>query len=84
MAIVKNINEETRQAWLLKTLQALPVGARILDAGAGELKKTASIAATWIMFPKISLDTKARGASGRGFANQRLGYVADRSGQRHH
>ena len=36
--MLKNINEETRQAWLSKTLQALPDGARILDAGAGELK----------------------------------------------
>jgi SAM-dependent methyltransferase len=38
MAIVKNINEEARQAWLSKTLLALPAGIRILDAGAGELK----------------------------------------------
>lgn len=34
----KNINENNRQAWLNKTLTALPAGARILDAGAGELK----------------------------------------------
>ena len=31
-------NEESRQAWLARTLAALPVGARILDAGAGELR----------------------------------------------
>lgn len=34
----KNINEINRQAWLKKTLAALPAGLRILDAGAGELK----------------------------------------------
>lgn len=34
----KNINELNRQAWLKQTLGALPKGARILDAGAGELK----------------------------------------------
>jgi ubiquinone/menaquinone biosynthesis C-methylase UbiE len=36
--LIKNINEINRQAWLKKTLTALPKGARILDAGAGELK----------------------------------------------
>lgn len=34
----QNINEENRQVWLKKTLSALPRGARILDAGAGELR----------------------------------------------
>jgi len=34
----KNINEENRQVWLSKRLGALSPGARILDAGAGELK----------------------------------------------
>lgn len=34
----RNINEENRQAWLRKTLAALPKGIRILDAGAGELR----------------------------------------------
>lgn len=34
----KNINEANRQAWLAKTLRGLPAGARLLDAGAGELK----------------------------------------------
>ena len=34
----RDINEETRQAWLKKTLSVLPQGARILDAGAGELR----------------------------------------------
>ena len=33
----RNVNEETRQAWLKKTLASLPAGCRILDAGAGEL-----------------------------------------------
>lgn len=33
----KNHNELNRQAWLKRTLAALPSGARILDAGAGEL-----------------------------------------------
>lgn len=35
---IKNINEINRQAWLKQTLTALPKGARLLDAGAGELK----------------------------------------------
>ena len=34
----KYINEIDRQAWLKQILTALPKGARILDAGAGELK----------------------------------------------
>jgi SAM-dependent methyltransferase len=38
MSLFKNDNEANRQAWLSKTLKALPAGARILDAGAGELK----------------------------------------------
>lgn len=33
-----NLNELNRQAWLKQTLGALPKGARVLDAGAGELK----------------------------------------------
>lgn len=33
-----NINEINRQAWLKKILGALPKGARVLDAGAGELR----------------------------------------------
>jgi ubiquinone/menaquinone biosynthesis C-methylase UbiE len=38
MNLLRNINEESRQSWLAKTIQALPKGTRILDAGAGELK----------------------------------------------
>lgn len=38
MKLYTNINEENRQAWLKKTLCALPQGSRILDAGAGELR----------------------------------------------
>jgi len=34
-------NDSTRQEWLRKTLGALPSGARILDAGAGELRNRA-------------------------------------------
>lgn len=34
----KNTNETNRQQWLARTLSALPQGARLLDAGAGELK----------------------------------------------
>lgn len=37
----KNINEANRQAWLAKTLAALPAGARLLDAGTGELRNHA-------------------------------------------
>jgi ubiquinone/menaquinone biosynthesis C-methylase UbiE len=36
-----DLNELPRQAWLKKTLSALPAGSRILDAGAGELKNRA-------------------------------------------
>jgi ubiquinone/menaquinone biosynthesis C-methylase UbiE len=32
-----NINHDTRQAWIKKTLASLPAKARLLDAGAGEL-----------------------------------------------
>ena len=35
---LKDFNETNRQDWLRKTLSALPKGARLLDAGAGELK----------------------------------------------
>jgi SAM-dependent methyltransferase len=38
MGIFQNLNEVTRQAWLAKTLHALPENSRILDAGAGELQ----------------------------------------------
>jgi SAM-dependent methyltransferase len=34
----RNVNEEARQEWLGKTLSTLASGARILDAGAGELR----------------------------------------------
>ncbi|MFT4941778.1 MAG: SAM-dependent methyltransferase [Paraglaciecola sp.] len=36
--LFKNINEIDRQCWLKQTLAALPTAARLLDAGAGELK----------------------------------------------
>ena len=36
--LYRDINEENRQVWLRKTLSALPQGARILDACAGELR----------------------------------------------
>jgi SAM-dependent methyltransferase len=36
--LYRNINEENRQAWLGKKLSCLTKGARILDAGAGELR----------------------------------------------
>lgn len=36
--IAADINEMSRQAWLKKILAELPKGARLLDAGAGELK----------------------------------------------
>lgn len=35
--LYKSTNEENRRAWLGKTLRSLPKGARLLDAGAGEL-----------------------------------------------
>lgn len=38
MGIFDNPNETNRQAWLAKALGELTAGARILDAGAGELK----------------------------------------------
>jgi len=36
--LYRNMNEENRQGWLKKTPSGLPQGARILDAGAGELR----------------------------------------------
>jgi SAM-dependent methyltransferase len=43
MAVIfrREVNESARQEWLKKTLAALPAGARLLDAGAGELKNRA-------------------------------------------
>lgn len=38
MKIYKNINEINRQDWLKRKLTNLPVGFRILDAGAGQLR----------------------------------------------
>jgi SAM-dependent methyltransferase len=38
MLFYRNINEESRNIWLKKTLAAIPVGSRLLDAGAGELR----------------------------------------------
>jgi len=35
---LKDFNEINRQAWLQQTIATVPQGARILDAGAGELK----------------------------------------------
>ena len=35
---IKDVNEIQRQAWLKQTLAFVPKGARLLDAGAGELK----------------------------------------------
>jgi SAM-dependent methyltransferase len=36
--MIKNVNEINRQIWLKNTLSSLPYGARLLDAGAGELQ----------------------------------------------
>jgi len=36
--MIKNINEDNRQAWLQQVMGKLPEGSRVLDAGAGELK----------------------------------------------
>lgn len=36
--LIKDVNELSRQDWIRKTILALPSGARLLDAGAGELK----------------------------------------------
>jgi ubiquinone/menaquinone biosynthesis C-methylase UbiE len=38
MKLFEDINETTRQVWLQETLAKIPVGLRLLDAGAGELK----------------------------------------------
>ena len=37
-SVIGTKNEETRQRWLKKTLQLIPKGSKILDAGAGELR----------------------------------------------
>lgn len=36
--LLLNANEDGRNAWLQKTLRAIPPGLRLLDAGAGELR----------------------------------------------
>ena len=36
--MLSNTNDSSRQAWLKRAIAALPAGARILDAGAGELR----------------------------------------------
>jgi len=36
--LYKNVNDESRQAWLKKVLAEIPHGKRLLDAGAGELR----------------------------------------------
>lgn len=41
MRLFKNTNELNRQVWLQQKLKSLPSGARILDAGAGELRNKA-------------------------------------------
>jgi SAM-dependent methyltransferase len=38
MGLLSNPNETNRQAWLRQILSGLPAGARLLDAGAGELQ----------------------------------------------
>jgi SAM-dependent methyltransferase len=38
MSLLSNPNETNRQAWLRQILTDLPAGARLLDAGAGELQ----------------------------------------------
>lgn len=38
MSLLSNPNETNRQAWLRQILSGLPAGARLLDAGAGELQ----------------------------------------------
>lgn len=38
MSVFVDINERNRQSWLKQTLAELPIGATLLDAGAGELK----------------------------------------------
>lgn len=42
MALLQNFNEQTRQACLEQVLTSLPKGARLLDAGAGELQNPES------------------------------------------
>jgi hypothetical protein len=37
--IYTDINESNRQVWLKSALSSIPAGWRMLDAGAGELKK---------------------------------------------
>lgn len=55
---IKNINEIDRQAWLKQTLTALPQGARILDAGAGELKNRQYCGHLSYVSHKTSVSTK--------------------------
>lgn len=59
-------NERNREAWLERTLRALPAGARILDAGAGELKYKAYCE----HLEYVSQDLAAYDGSGDGAALQ--------------
>lgn len=60
----KDINEINRQAWLKQTLNALPEGARLLDAGAGKLKNRQYCGHLTVCH-RPSASTKGRGGGRR-------------------
>jgi hypothetical protein len=73
MSFLKNINEINRQAWLKQILISIPKGARLLDAGAGELKNRQHC----IHLNYVSQDFcqyKGAGGGRRGFADVKMGY----------
>jgi len=79
----KNINELNRQAWLKKTLAALPTGSRILDAGAGELKNRqhcghlAYVSQDFCQYEGQAGGAPAEGLQPKSWDNSRIDLVSD-------
>jgi len=62
-----HVNEHFRQQWLKEALAALPVGARILDAGAGELRnKEYCVHLSYVSQDFCQYDGQRGGAVGEG------------------
>lgn len=79
----KNINELNRQAWLKKTLSALPAGSRILDAGAGELKNRQHcghleyVSQDFCQYKGLRWGAINEGLQGESFDTSRIDLVSD-------
>jgi ubiquinone/menaquinone biosynthesis C-methylase UbiE len=79
----RNINVLNRQAWLKQTLSALPGGARILDAGAGELKNHQHcrhleyVSQDFCQYKGAEGGAPAEGLQTQGFDTSRIDLVSD-------